>query len=64
VKKSLSPGVVVYTINISIYKVEQEVVVGINRFQPQQAAELSSFNHLALVLESRIEVITGTLDAG
>jgi hypothetical protein len=33
-------------------------------FQPQQAAELSSFGHLALSLESRIEGTTGTIDAG
>jgi hypothetical protein len=33
-------------------------------FQPQQAAELSSFGHVALALESRIEGITKTVDAG
>ena len=33
-------------------------------FQPQQAAELSSFGHVALALESRIEGTTGTIDAG
>jgi hypothetical protein len=33
-------------------------------FQPQQAAELGSFSHVALTLESRIEVTTGTMDAG
>ena len=29
-----------------------------------QAAELGSFSHVALALESRIEGITGTVDAG
>jgi hypothetical protein len=33
-------------------------------FQFQQAAELDSFNHVALALESRIEGTTGTIDAG
>jgi hypothetical protein len=33
-------------------------------FQLLQAAELSSFGHMALVLESRTEGITGTIDAG
>jgi hypothetical protein len=33
-------------------------------FQPQQAAELSRFEHMAMVLESRIEETTGTLDLG
>jgi hypothetical protein len=33
-------------------------------FQPQQAADLSSFGHVALALESRIEGATGTIDAG
>jgi hypothetical protein len=33
-------------------------------FQPQQAAELSSFGNVALALESRIEGTTGTIDAG
>jgi hypothetical protein len=33
-------------------------------FQPQQAAELSSFSHLSLALESRIEGNSGTIDAG
>ena len=31
-------------------------------FQPQQAAELSSFSHVALALESRIEGTTDTID--
>ena len=31
---------------------------------PQPAAELSSFGHVAMALESRIEGITGTIDAG
>ena len=30
--------------------------------QPEQAAELSSFGHMALALESRVEGITGTID--
>ena len=30
-------------------------------FQPQQAAELCSFGHVALALESRIEENTGTM---
>jgi hypothetical protein len=33
-------------------------------FQTQQAAELASFSHVALALESRIEGTTGTIDAG
>jgi hypothetical protein len=33
-------------------------------FQPQQAAELGSFVHMALVFESRIEGTTETIDAG
>jgi hypothetical protein len=33
-------------------------------FQTQQASELSSFGHVALDLESRIEGTTGTIDAG
>jgi hypothetical protein len=33
-------------------------------FKPQQAAELGSFGHVALVLESRIEGVTGKIDAG
>jgi hypothetical protein len=33
-------------------------------FQPQQAAELSSFIYLALALESRIKGFTGTIHAG
>jgi hypothetical protein len=33
-------------------------------FQLLQAAELGSFGHGALASESRIEVITGTIDAG
>jgi hypothetical protein len=33
-------------------------------FQPQQAAELSSFSHMALVLKSRLEGVSGTIDAG
>jgi hypothetical protein len=33
-------------------------------FQPQQAAEYSSFTHVALTLESSIEGSTGTIDAG
>jgi hypothetical protein len=32
-------------------------------FQLLQAAELNSFGHVALALESRIEGITGTIDA-
>ena len=31
---------------------------------PQQAGELSSFDHVALALESRIEGTTGTIGAG
>ena len=33
-------------------------------FQPQEAAELGSFGHVALALESRIEGTTETTDAG
>jgi hypothetical protein len=33
-------------------------------FQPQQAGEHGSFGHMALTLESRIEHVTGTIDAG
>jgi hypothetical protein len=33
-------------------------------FQPQQTTELVSFGHVALTLESRIEVTTVTIDAG
>lgn len=33
-------------------------------FQPQRAAELDSFGTMALALESRIEGVTGTVDAG
>jgi hypothetical protein len=33
-------------------------------FHPQKAAELSSFSHGALALDSRIEVNSGTIDAG
>lgn len=33
-------------------------------FQPQQAAELRSFGHVAMALESRIEGAIGTIDAG
>jgi hypothetical protein len=33
-------------------------------FQFLQAAELSSFGHVVLALESRIEGIIGTIDAG
>jgi hypothetical protein len=34
-------------------------------FQPQQAAELSSFGHVVLALEFRVEQISGTIiDAG
>jgi hypothetical protein len=32
--------------------------------QPQQAAELGSFGHVALPLESRIDGTTGTIDSG
>jgi hypothetical protein len=32
-------------------------------FQPQQAAELGSFRHMALTLELRIEKVTNTIDA-
>ena len=32
-------------------------------FQPHQAAELGSFGHLAMALESRIEGTTETIDA-
>jgi hypothetical protein len=32
-------------------------------FQPQQAAELDSFGHMALTLESRTEGTTETIDA-
>jgi hypothetical protein len=31
---------------------------------PQQAAELNSFGHVALAFELKIEVTTGTVDAG
>jgi hypothetical protein len=31
--------------------------------QPQKAAELGSFAHIALALESRIEGTIGTIDA-
>jgi hypothetical protein len=31
-------------------------------FQPQQAAEIGSFSHVALALESKIEKTTGTID--
>jgi hypothetical protein len=33
-------------------------------FQPEQAAELGSFDHAALTLESRIEGVIGSIDAG
>jgi hypothetical protein len=33
-------------------------------FQPQQAAELGSFSHVALAFQSRIEGTTGTIDTG
>jgi hypothetical protein len=33
-------------------------------FQSQKAAELSSFGHMALGLDSRIEEITGPIDVG
>jgi hypothetical protein len=33
-------------------------------FYLQEAAELSSFIHVALALESRIEGISGTIDVG
>jgi hypothetical protein len=33
-------------------------------FQAQQAAEPGNFGHVALALESRIEVTTGTVGAG
>ena len=33
-------------------------------FQFQHAAELSSFGHVALAVESKLEGITGTIDAG
>jgi hypothetical protein len=33
-------------------------------FQPQQVAEISSFGHVALAIELKIEDITGTIDAG
>jgi hypothetical protein len=33
-------------------------------FQPQQTAELASFSHVLLVLESIIEEVPGTVDAG
>jgi hypothetical protein len=39
--------------------IEQEAM-----FQPQQAAELGNFSHMALALEPRIEGVTGTIDAG
>jgi hypothetical protein len=32
-------------------------------FQPQQGAELGNFSHTDLVLESRIQGVTGTIDA-
>ena len=40
--------------------IEQE---GNVMFQPQEAAELGSFGHMALALDSRIEGTTGTIDA-
>jgi hypothetical protein len=33
-------------------------------FQTQKAAELGSFNHMALALKSRIERTSGTIDDG
>jgi hypothetical protein len=33
-------------------------------FQLLKAAELGSFSHIALALESRVEGTTGTIDAG
>jgi hypothetical protein len=33
-------------------------------FQPQQTEELGRFRHVALALESRIERVTGTINAG
>jgi hypothetical protein len=33
-------------------------------FQPQEAEELHSFDHMALALEPRIEGTTGTTNAG
>jgi hypothetical protein len=33
-------------------------------FQPQQAADFSSFGHLALALESKIEGVTRIIDPG
>ena len=32
-------------------------------FQPQEEAELGSFGHVALALESRVEGVTGTINA-
>jgi hypothetical protein len=61
VKKSINPGVVVHSFNLSIDKVEKGG--GGDMFQPQKTTELSSFNHLALALESRIEWTSETIDA-
>jgi hypothetical protein len=33
-------------------------------FQPQQAEEFSFFSHMTLALESSVEGVTGTIDAG
>jgi hypothetical protein len=33
-------------------------------FQLQQAAELGSYGHVVLALESKIEGVTGTINAG
>jgi hypothetical protein len=33
-------------------------------FQPQKAAEHSSFSHVALAVEWKIEGTSGTIDAG
>jgi hypothetical protein len=33
-------------------------------FKSQEAAELASFGHVALALDSRTERTTGTIDAG
>ena len=45
-------------------KAGYNVVVQGDIFQPQQTAELGNFSHVALALESRIEEVSGIVDAG
>jgi hypothetical protein len=76
-KKSLNPGVGIYTFNPSIQETEpcrslssrsayraSSMTAKLMQFQLPQATELGSFGHVVLALEFRIKGTTETIDAG